>query len=48
MPWWVYEDDPTNRVRVHDAACRYCNDARGLRGSPLVRYSWHVRLGPTG
>lgn len=41
MPWWVYEDDPTSRVRVHDATCRYCNDGHGVRGSRLPDNRWY-------
>ena len=29
MDYWVYEDGPTNRVRVHESTCNRCNDGRG-------------------
>ena len=35
MTYWVYEDGPTNRVRVHMATCNRCNDGQGVRGSRL-------------
>ena len=31
MTYWVYEDDPTNRTRIHMATCNRCNDGRGTR-----------------
>ena len=39
--YWVYEDRPTNRVRIHKAACKFCNDGRGLHGSRLPDNEWH-------
>lgn len=41
MRWWVYEDDPTKRVRVHESTCAYCRDGRGLHGSRLPDNRWH-------
>ena len=45
MTYWVYEDDPTNRVRVHRATCGYCNDGQGVKGSRRSDNRWH---GPFG
>ena len=45
MTYWVYEDDPTNRVRVHRATCGYCNNGKGMKGSRLPDNRWH---GPFG
>ena len=45
MTYWVYEDDPTNRVRVHKATCGYCSDGKGIKGSRLPDNRW---LGPFG
>ena len=28
--YWVYEDRPTSRARVHEGACRYCNHGDGM------------------
>ena len=28
MTYWVYEDGPTNRARVHRATCNRCNDGK--------------------
>lgn len=39
--YWVYEDDPTNRARVHKATCRFCNQGRGLHGSRFADNRWH-------
>ena len=33
MTYWVYEDNPTDRVRVHKATCSRCNDVQGVKGS---------------
>lgn len=41
--YWVYEDGPTNRARIHKAACRFCNDGRGLHISRLPDNRW---IGP--
>lgn len=41
MRYWVYEDDPTNRVRIHEASCRYCNDGRGRKVTRLPDNRWH-------
>ena len=45
MTYWVYEDDPTRIVRVHRAACTYCNYGHGSKGSRLQNNRWH---GPFG
>ena len=41
MSWWVYEDDVTKHVRVHEAARGHCNEGRGHRGSRLPDNRWH-------
>lgn len=41
MRYWVFEDYPTNRARVHRASCGNCNDGRGKFGiecSPNCRW----------
>lgn len=43
ITYWVYEDIPTSRTRIHKAACRFCNDGRGLHGSRLPDNRW---IGP--
>ena len=48
MHYWVYEDDPTNRVRVHKAICSRCNDGQGLKGSRHLDNRWHGHLNPKG
>ena len=30
--FWVYENDPTNRARVHRGDCQYCNHGDGVHG----------------
>ena len=45
MTYWVYEDGPTNRARVHRATCNCCNDGKGVKGSRLPDNRWH---GPFG
>ena len=35
--FWVYEDDPTNRARVHRGDCRYCNPC----GTRKPDNRWH-------
>jgi hypothetical protein len=32
MPFWVYENTIHKFARVHDAACSFCSDGRGLFG----------------
>ena len=41
MAYWVYEDDPTKRVRVHRGTCTRCNNGRGMKGSRLPDNRWH-------
>ena len=41
MSYWVYEDNPTNRARIHKAECVYCNDGQGIKGSRLADNRWH-------
>lgn len=43
VAYWVYEDRPTNRARIHRATCRFCNDGTGLHGSRLPDNRW---IGP--
>ena len=31
MAYRVYENYPHNKAMVHNAACRFCNDGRGVR-----------------
>ena len=30
--FWVYENDPANRARVHRADCKFCNHGKGIHG----------------
>ncbi len=39
--YWVYEDRPTSRTRIHKSTCRFCNDGKGLHGSRLPDNKWH-------
>ncbi len=41
--YWVYVDDPTNRARIHQGTCRFCNGGKGLRGNRRSDNRW---LGP--
>ena len=41
MNYWVYEDDPTKRVRIHVAYCTRCNDGRGMKEARLPDNRWH-------
>ena len=41
MAYWVYEDDATNRARVHRAMCSRCNDGKGVKGSRRSDNRWH-------
>ncbi len=38
--YWVYIDDPTNRVRVHVGSCRYCNHGKGVNEIRLPNNRW--------
>ena len=39
--FWVYEDDPTNRARVHRGECRYCNHGKGTQKGRRSDNRWH-------
>ena len=40
--YWVYEDRPTSRARVHEGTCRYCNDGEGMgRGRIEAENEWY-------
>ena len=44
--YWVYEDRPTSRARVHEGACRYCNHGEGMgKGRIEAENEWY---GPFG
>lgn len=45
MAFWVYSNWVHKYAKVHDGACGYCNDGRGIhdRGSDAVASEW---LGP--
>ena len=39
--WWVYENLPRRRVRVHVADCSFCNDGQGLHDSTAPTGRWY-------
>ena len=40
--YWVYEDRPTSRARVHEGTCRYCNHGDGMgRGRIEAENEWY-------
>ena len=40
--YWVYEDRPTSRARVHEGACRYCNHGEGMgKGRIEAENEWY-------
>ena len=41
MNYWVYEDDTTNRVRIHKAACSRCKEGQGMKRARLPDNRWH-------
>ena len=44
--YWVYEDRPTSRARVHEGTCRYCNHGDGMgKGRIEAENEWY---GPYG
>ena len=45
MIYWVYEDDPSNKVRIHKATCGFCNDGKGIKGSRLPDNRLHEPFG---
>ena len=46
MEYWVFEDKPTPRIRVHQGQCSHCNFGMGRnRGAPPTTTKWH---GPYG
>ena len=38
--YWVYEDDPTKRVRIHLADCHFCNNGQGVQETRLPDNRW--------
>jgi len=47
MPYWIYEDYPTNYCTIHDARCGYCNHGAGRSKGKATQTTskWH---GPYG
>ena len=45
MTYLVYEDGPTNRIRVHRETCTRCNDGQGMKGRVCPTIDGH---GPFG
>jgi len=43
--YFVYENHPNNRARIHKAECRYPNDGQGTPGHSPYNGTWH---GPFG
>jgi hypothetical protein len=42
VAYWVYENIPTNHATVHDGACGFCNDGRGVKAERIVKENkWH-------
>ena len=40
--YWVYEDRPTSRARVHEGTCRYCNHGDGMgKGRIEAENEWY-------
>ena len=40
--YWVYEDRPTSRARVHEGTCRYCNHGEGMgKGRIEAENEWY-------
>lgn len=42
MKYWVFEDIPTPRIRVHEETCCHCNYGRGRNiDEPAPTTKWH-------
>jgi hypothetical protein len=42
MDYWVYENWTIDKAVVHEAACRFCNDGRGIhRADEGHNGLWH-------
>ena len=39
--WWVYENLPRRRGRIHLASCSFCNDGQGLHDSTAPTGRWY-------
>lgn len=39
--WWVYENLPRRRGRIHVASCSFCNDGQGLHNSSAPTGRWY-------
>ena len=40
MDYWIYVDDPTNRVRVHRGSCKFCNHGTGVNATRRLDNRW--------
>lgn len=40
MRYWVYENIPRNKTRIHLASCPFCQDGRGLHGVDTQTGAW--------
>lgn len=45
MHYWVYENIPRNKTRVHLATCSFCQNGRGIHGGESGTGAW---FGPFG
>jgi hypothetical protein len=45
MSYWVYENIPRNKTRVHLASCPFCQNGQGIHGGESASGSWY---GPFG
>lgn len=39
--YYVYEDDPTNKAKIHLASCPYCKNGQGIKDTRLQDNRWH-------
>jgi hypothetical protein len=41
MGYYIYEDDPTKQMTLHDGGCRYCNNGAGVRPTRRSNNRWY-------
>ena len=44
MDYWLYIDDATNRARIHQGSCRWCNHGAGVKETRLPDNRWQGPL----
>jgi len=42
MEYYIYENHPNQKDKIHEAKCRHCNDGKGIKNEKAEGYAfWH-------